>query len=273
MARYLDPTNDVAFKKIFSDKERLKDFLNAILRLEEGHKITELAFIPQEELPDFRVGRRSIFDIKCVDQKRHIFVVEMQNRPEEAFLHRVQCYAVHAYVSQAIKGATHAGLMPVILLALTKYKLFDKTVECISYHHTLESKTKKQYLYALSYVFVELPKFKKKAEELTGEEDEWLYFFANWQEAKEPPETITDPQVLEAYKTIEQYNWSEAEYDAYFRARLAAEAEDLSLEKSFEEGRKEREYEIARNLLKKCMSLNDIQEVTGLTVEELKRLR
>ena len=37
--RYLDPTNDVAFKKIFSDQDRLKDFLNAVLRLQPGHLI------------------------------------------------------------------------------------------------------------------------------------------------------------------------------------------------------------------------------------------
>mgnify|MGYP006348413335 CR=1 FL=1 len=35
-SRYLDPTNDVAFKKLFSQKDLLKDFLNAVLRLEEG---------------------------------------------------------------------------------------------------------------------------------------------------------------------------------------------------------------------------------------------
>lgn len=280
MPRYLDPTNDVAFKKIFSDKERLKDFLNAVLRLEEGSKITDLVFIPQEELPDFKVGRRSIFDIKCIDQGRNSYVVEMQNRPEEAFLNRIQCYASHAYVSQAIKGATHAGLMPVILLALTKHKLFEESVDCINYHWTVESKTQKRYLFALSYVFIELPKFRKSAEELESIEDEWLYFFAKWQESKEPPVTTKDPLVLEAYKTIEQYNWSEAEYDAYFRARLAAEAEDLIMTKSFEEGiekgreegRKGEKVEIARIMFFKGMDLDTIFTVTGLSIEELKKL-
>lgn len=40
-SRYVDPTNDVIFKKIFSDKDRLIDFLNAVLRLEEGKKNQE----------------------------------------------------------------------------------------------------------------------------------------------------------------------------------------------------------------------------------------
>lgn len=42
--RYLDPANDVAFKKIFKDKQRLRDFLNAILRLKNGATIQENKF-------------------------------------------------------------------------------------------------------------------------------------------------------------------------------------------------------------------------------------
>ena len=33
MQRYLNPTNDTAFKKVFSDAEVLKDFINVILDL------------------------------------------------------------------------------------------------------------------------------------------------------------------------------------------------------------------------------------------------
>ena len=46
--RYLDPKNDVAFKKLFSNKERLISLLNAILKLSDGHKIIDLDYIPQE---------------------------------------------------------------------------------------------------------------------------------------------------------------------------------------------------------------------------------
>lgn len=297
-SRYLDPTNDVAFKKIFSKKELLKDFLNAVLRLEEGCKIVELDFIPQEELPSFKIGRRSLFDIKCKDQEGKFYVVEMQNKPESYFLNRVQCYASHALVSQAIRGATHEGLMPVILLVISKENLFGDDVECISYHHTLESKTKKQLLFALSYVFIELPKFTKSAQDLTSEEDDWLYFFAHWQESKEPPETITDSMVLEAYKTIEQFNWTPEEYDAYFRARLLSDAEDIlltdSFEKGLEKGREEKEaavkkaeeekevflkkaeqekLEIAKTLLLQGVDIETIVKAIKLSKEEIEKLR
>jgi predicted transposase/invertase (TIGR01784 family) len=290
-SRYLDPTNDVAFKKLFSQKALLKDFLNAVLRLEEGCKIVELNFISQEELPPFKTGRRNIFDIKCKDQEGKYYVVEMQNKPEESFLNRVQCYASHAFVSQALRGATHEGLVPVILLVISKENLFDDDIECISYHRTLESQTKKQLLFALSYVFIELPKFTKSAEDLKNEEDDWLYFFAHWQDTKEPPESITDSLVLEAYKVIEQFNWTPEEYDAYFRARLASDAEDIMLTKRFEEGlekgreekeaavkkakeeaQQEKEREIAKSMFLKGIDVNTISEITKLSKQEIEKL-
>jgi hypothetical protein len=55
--RYLEATNDVAFKKLFSNKDRLIDLLNSILKLSEGNRIKELdlhtartdAFIPRRQ--------------------------------------------------------------------------------------------------------------------------------------------------------------------------------------------------------------------------------
>ena len=222
-------------------------------------------------------GRRSIFDIKCKDETGSIYVVEMQNRPEDAYLNRVQCYAAHTYASQVQKGHMHSTLMPVIMLSITNKILFNDTeVDCINYHWNVESKTGKRYLMALSYVFIELPKFTKKATELDSKEDEWLYFFSNWNKTKAPPQTVHDPLVLAAYKTIERFNWSEEEYDTYFRARLAAEAEEITLTKSFQEGLQEGEnIKATKTVLKMAkmgIDLKLISEATELTFEEVETI-
>ncbi|KDO03374.1 hypothetical protein [Rickettsia tamurae] len=52
MQRYLDPTNDVAFKKLFTDKTRLLSFLNNIMRLPEELRIIDLEYISNEQVPD-----------------------------------------------------------------------------------------------------------------------------------------------------------------------------------------------------------------------------
>lgn len=78
----------MAFKKVFSNPEILKDLLNSILRLPDGKKIEELHFVPQEELSPIAQGRRSIFDIKVRDQSDFWYIIEMQNKPNSLFLKR-----------------------------------------------------------------------------------------------------------------------------------------------------------------------------------------
>jgi predicted transposase/invertase (TIGR01784 family) len=281
--RYLDPTNDVSFKKIFSDKHRLMDFLNAILRLEEGHKIVELTFIPTEEVPDIGQGKRSLFDLKVQDQSGMWYVIEMQSRREPHYLKRIQYYGSHSYVSQLKNGERYPSLLPVVVISVLKKSIFPTNIGVISYHRTLEDKTFEQHLFALSYVFVELSKFTKSEGELQSVEDEWLYFLNSAQETKGAPASITDPYVLEAFEAMEKFNWNEAEYDAYVRARLLIETEEATQEERFlegqsvglekgvaigiEKGREEGKLEIAKAMLTKGMDIQMVSDLTGLPIE------
>ena len=42
MQKYLDPTNDFAFKRVFADKARLMNFLNALMELPKEHQIVQI---------------------------------------------------------------------------------------------------------------------------------------------------------------------------------------------------------------------------------------
>ena len=59
MQRYLDPTNDSLFKKIFRDLERLKEFINTVLKLQEVFRIKEIEFIPIEQVPMLNKGKKA----------------------------------------------------------------------------------------------------------------------------------------------------------------------------------------------------------------------
>ena len=292
--KYLDPTNDIAFKKVFMDENRLRNFLNAILRKSVGEQIEEIEYLSQDLIPDIGQGKRGMFDLKCKDQAGRRFIIEMQNENKPFFLNRVQLYGSHTYVSQLGIGEPHSCLLPVVVIVVIKETLFsDKEIECINYHKTVELKTGKQCLNGLSYVFVELSKFHKTAKELKTIEDYWLYFLTNSVQKTEPPATINDRWVLEAYKTIARFNWSDVEYDAYFRARLSLEAEDLAVSEGKAEGetkgraegeakgraegeakgKAEERIEIAKNMLSKKMNLKLISEITGLSEAEIKQLK
>ena len=279
--RYLDATNDVAFKRVFKDKERLKDFLNAILRLDPGERISELEFMSGEEIPDIGQGKRSLFDLKCKDESGKIYIVEMENRQETHYIQRAQFYGSHTYVSQLKKGMFHKDLLPVIVVSIMKNKkLFGNNIGCISYHTTREEKTNERHLFALSYVFIELPKFKKEMNELNSIEDEWLFFLSRSEDVKEPPIGTKDEHILEAYKELERFNWSEESYDAYVRARLLLDGQEYTIDEARQEGKaegraegeREKALSIAKHLLSMGMDVVKVSEATGLLEGEVEEL-
>ena len=279
--RYLDATNDVAFKRVFKDKERLKDFLNAILRLDPGERIAELEFMSGEEIPDIGQGKRSLFDLKCKDESGKIYIVEMENRQETHYIQRAQFYGSHTYVSQLKKGMFHKDLLPVIVVSIMKNKkLFGNNIGCISYHTTREEKTNERHLFALSYVFIELPKFKKGENELSSIEDEWLFFLNRSEDVKEPPIGTKDEHILEAYKELERFNWSEESYDAYVRARLLLDGQEYTIDEARQEGKaegraegeREKALSIAKHLLSMGMDVVKVSEATGLLEGEVEEL-
>jgi predicted transposase/invertase (TIGR01784 family) len=291
MNRYLDPTNDTLFKKIFGNIERLREFLNSILDLPDQYKIKEIEFIPTEALAMINKGKRGAFDLKVKDESGNWYIIEMQRRNEPDYLKRVQYYSAHSYVQQIQAGIKHINLLPVVVISLVKTKMFDNDVPCISFHRVLETKTNKQYLFDLSYVFIELGKFSK--EKLDTVADEWLHLFKCAQTEQEPPEHITSSKVLDAYHTIEMHNLTTEEYDAYIRNKLAEDAEEIALtdqftkglitgeakgiEKGKAEGLAEGEAKgierTAINMLKQNSTVEFISQVTGLSNDEILKLR
>ena len=100
MMRYLDPKNDLTFKKVFGQHPHLlKSFLNALLPLEPDAQIEELEYLPSELVPEVPETRNSIVDVRCVDQKKRQFIVEMQMLWTDSFMNRILFNTSKAYVS------------------------------------------------------------------------------------------------------------------------------------------------------------------------------
>ena len=90
--KFLDPTNDIAFKKIFGDENRkdiLISFLNSLLGLKEGKKILEVEIQNPYQVPKIAELKNTILDVKCRDQRNISYLVEMQVAKQNGFEKRV----------------------------------------------------------------------------------------------------------------------------------------------------------------------------------------
>lgn len=268
--RYLDPTNDVAFKKIFSDPERLKDFINNILALPDGLRIQDIEYMPTEQMPDLGYGKRSLLDLKVRDESGNWYVIEMQKGFDTHFIQRVEYYGSHCYVHQISKGMSHAALLPVIVISVIGNKIFDDAIPCISFHKMHETTTKKQYLFGISFVFVELGKFNK--ETVSSSTDEWLHFFKYAHQEKQCPDTISNITVMSAYEALQVYGWTEAEYDVYIRTMLWEEGHQNKLDTAFAQGIEKGIEQVARAMLLAQKPVAEIAEFTGLSQQQIKKL-
>ena len=190
---------------------------------------------------------------------------------ERDYINRVQFYGSYSYVNQIEQGVSHKDLLPVVVISIIGQKVFDDELPCINYHCLKETNTNKQYLFSLMYVFVELGKF--DSNKIENDIDQWLHLLKCAHNEQEPPKEIKNSSVLSAYEDLEQYRWNASEHDSYIRAKLAMEAEEISLEKSYDDGKTDGKLEIARKLLAKGKNAVEIEELTGLTLEQIQKLK
>lgn len=278
--KFLDPTTDITFKKIFGNKTKtdiLIDFLNTVLDRKPGHKITQITFTDPNNHPELIGSKLSIVDIKCVDESGNTYIIEMQVINEANYLDRAQYYAGLEVSRQLERGDAYKKLKPVILIAISNFNLFDNK-DYLNHYLILNTKTYKNDLKLLEFHFIELTKFNKKLNELNTVIDQWAYFLKHASEVYDIPKELQDNEAItKAFKVLEQTNFSRAELEAYdksvdiYRLELgrATEKQDF-----FEKGVHEKATEIAKKLLNRgTMSLDDISDATGLPIEKLKKLK
>ncbi|MDR2773492.1 MAG: Rpn family recombination-promoting nuclease/putative transposase, partial [Tannerella sp.] len=76
MAHYLDPKNDLTFKRIFGEHEELcVSLLNNMLPLEKDRRIVGLQYQSNELVPEIPGLKDSIVDVCCTDNEGRQFIV------------------------------------------------------------------------------------------------------------------------------------------------------------------------------------------------------
>ena len=81
MSKFLDPKNDVCFKRVFGsekNKDILIHFLNDMLEFKEHLPIKEVKFLKTIQEPEIAAHKTSIVDVLCTDEKKNQYIVEIQ---------------------------------------------------------------------------------------------------------------------------------------------------------------------------------------------------
>lgn len=243
--KYLDPKNDVAFKRIFGsekNKEILIHFLNDMITFKKKKPIKDVVFLKPIQEPETAAKKTSIVDILCKDEDGNTYIVEMQVANEKGFIKRAQYYASKAYISQANVGGKFHDLQEIIFLAISNFIMFPNKKAYKSDHVMLDKDTHENDLKDFSFTFVELPKFNKNIDHLANTIEKWVYFFKHATETSDADfqKIIQSDQIIErAYQQLNQLKWTDQELLAYDQAEKYDKAYLASLEYKYDEGKKQ----------------------------------
>jgi len=287
--KFVDPKNDVAFRKIFGDenkKDILISFLNNILEFAGTNKeIMDITITNPYQVPKLKELKETILDIKAVDKRSIHYIIEMQMFHTTAFEKKVLYYVSKAYYQQLNRAEDYPKLNQVIFLGFLNFRLFNENPDYTTRHLILDEKTNENHFQDFELNFVELPKFTKILEELKDIKDKWIYFVKNAGDMIMIPKELEEPKELrEAFETANQMSWSKEELDAYDargiyiqdeRGRIEyalEEGEKIGLEKGEKLGYDKKTREMAKAMKKEGEPIEKISRYTGLSKEEIEKL-
>ncbi len=271
--RFVDVKNDIAFRKIFGNenkKEILISFLNAVLKLENQNKITNVNLLNPFQFPKIQGLKVTVIDVKVTDETGNVFIIEMQITDKKGLDKRIQYYGAKGYSSQIESGDEYLKLKPMVFIGILDFKYFESS-NYISRHLIMDSETGERKFKDLEFNFIELEKFSKELPELNTLTDKWIYFIKNSENIDVMPENINDSGLISAYNDAEKHNWTKAELEEYEYAQMREQDERgtiaLAEERAGERAKQNEKIEIAKKLIALNIDRNTILKSTDLNVE------
>jgi predicted transposase/invertase (TIGR01784 family) len=287
--QFLDVKTDYAFKKVFGSdgsKNILKSFLNSVIEFENNQKIKDLEILDPYNIPVLKGMKDTFVDVKARLENDTIVIIEMQVLNHDGFEKRVLYNMTKNYSQQLQKGEQYHLLNPVIALTIVNFEMFEYE-KYKSNYILLEKEEFTKYSGDVELIFIELPKFNKTLEECKDIEDKWLYFIKNSEDLSVIPKNCEN-EIKDAYEIANTANFTLDELELQRKRKEfiyiqrnsieKAKREGLEqglqegLEQGLEQGAKDKQIEIAKNLLD-VLDIDTISIKTGLSIEEISDIK
>ena len=278
LERYINPYTDFGFKKLFGtelNKDLLISFLNALFN-DSSREIKDVKYLNGEHLGDGYGDRRAVFDVYCMTEDGSRFIVEMQKAEQEYFKDRSVYYATAPIREQAPKGKWDYRLDDVYTIGILNFVFPDNEYPADSFVHEVKLKdTEDNHVFydKLTFVYLEMPKFNKREDELETMFDKWMFALRNLSRLLERPRALQERIFTRLFEQAEiarftpqerlEYEESVKDYRDYYSTVKTAHKKGLA------EGRAEGIRETARKMKQKGLPSDLIAEMTGLTTDEI----
>ena len=273
------PKMDIIFQAIFGEvgsENITKDFLEKILK----RKIEKISLdqnpILRRELKSDKLG---VLDIITELDGKEKCNIEMQLIDKNNIIERMLYYWSKIYTKQIKAGEDYNKLEKTIVILIADFNI--KGLEEVTYHSTwkiMETNYAKKLILTdkLELDIIELSKIKGRENEKDQLLD-WLIFLENPESERVTLKMEEIENLKDAVEKLKKISVDEKMQRIIELREKAIRDEHAIYEKGVndgvEKGSKEKELQIAKNMLKKGIKESDIKEITGLTKEEIEELK
>ena len=281
------PTMDLLFKKLLCSKDSthiLKAFIRDILGKEfKTVKPRETYHIDSykkafDENPELM---RTEVDILAETEAGGHVTIEMQIQSHDYFIERSLFYLLEAFrsslgnqeIEDCIKSNNFSSLRPAYGINIIDFHLFEQDEAAIHKFALLDSASHKPLCAGQGDELIILCFFslKNKNIDRTSAAYLWQQFFKTGEVPDEAPNYLK-----EAQKKIDYYSLDEEEQKMIMdinKAKMVNDAVFATAVRKIREEAKAEKLEIALNLLKIGLSIEQVADSTKLAIEEVEELR
>ena len=211
--KYADLLVDEVFKLVFgreSTKDVMIEFLNQVI---PDRRIVDLQFMDKEMHPLERDTKGSVYDMFCKTDDGSRLIVEVQRRKQPFYPERTLYYSTFQIQSQVDAGSEYYDFLPVYVISILNFKMAHnlESNDVLTIYRLYEQTSHQLLTDRLTFIFIELPKFKKTLDDLDGNILEGMYFcFKNMATLDERPDVLDHRIFTRIFAVAELYNMDKA---------------------------------------------------------------
>ena len=292
--------NDCFVRYFFTDKggeKVLLDFINAVMISANMKTFKAVEILNPFNLKRHYKDKETIVDVKCITKNGTVVIIEVQLSGNSRFPERILYYWAMNYSKLLKKGEQYDELTPVISINLLNFNLNKKSNYVHSCYMIYDTKNARLLTDHLQIHMIELKKFKFKDNNLPKDLNCWLGFFTTNNMEEYMSEIVKEKPIMEeAHKRYNNFIRSRLMMSEYEKKEIYQYDKKIALaderrigrregrkegklegikegiEKGIEKGRLAEQISMAIAMKKENIDIETIKRITGLTIEEIKKL-
>ena len=283
----ITPRVDIAFKKIFGveeNKDLLMSLINSVVNKED--QVVDVTILNPYNPKHFKKDKLSILDIKAEGHSGKRFNIEIQITDEADYDKRALYYWAKLYTEQLKQAQDYSNLNKTIGIHILNFLSITNNDRYHNCFHISDKVDGNNHFKDFEMHTIELNKFDTdENKELGGlvkkvksALDIWLAFLTrnDLLNKEKLPKELESNELKKALSVLEVMNFSKEERDAYEDhlkwLRIEANTLKKAKEEGIDEGIEKGIEKVAKAMIAKNKSIEEISELTQLTKEKILEL-